>query len=273
MKLNPQGAGSRETIRGSFTIWDLIAIMVVLVVFGGWFAFQHTGERGRIAQCTSNLKTLGEAIQSFANEHQNELPAANINMGELNSWDMMLTPYLNPKLATAKSVYEKNQLLPPAQIYFFCPSDPVKRTNPRSYAMGGRDMHYGWPPTSDDRTGVGLFWDAGTVSILHDNELAESATKNPDLLPRMKQSLLQDPANTLLLTELIGEDNSLRRGALTRVFEVNDQRKSFNGDVSHFHHGKFNYLMNDGHVELLTGQQTLGGDGQSGNIWTINAGD
>jgi prepilin-type processing-associated H-X9-DG protein len=276
MKVNPRPG---ETIRGSFTVWDLIAILVVTGVFGGWFVFAHSGERGHIARCAGNLKALGEATQAYANDHNDGLPAAVIDTramgaeGQVTCWDMALAPYLEPRLAKAKSIYEQNQLWPAVQPYLVCPSDPFKRAEPRCYAMATRIMQAGWPPSPQDMTGVGVVWNKQFVSALLGQEMAGDALKNPDLLPRLKRSLLPDPANTLLLTELIAPGNHLRRGPYADVNDANVQEESFNGDSSSFHFGKFHYLMADGHVKLLTGPQTDGSDGQSRNIWTINAED
>jgi prepilin-type processing-associated H-X9-DG protein len=266
-------ANERGNIRGSFSMWDLLAIIVVVLLSGVWFVFTHTGERARIAQCAWNLRTLGQATQSYAGEHWDELPETLIRVGKFRSWDMALMPYLDPALAKPKSVYDKKRFMAAVRRYFVCPSDPFQRPNPRSYAMAGRDMRYGWPPTSHDKTGVGIIWDRNTVSILHDDDLVEGATKNHDLFPHIKQSLLPDPAHTLLLTELIAPGNRLERPTGAVVFAAYRQQEIVNGEDLHFQFGKFNYLMADGHVELLNKSQTDGSDGVNPNIWTINPKD
>jgi prepilin-type processing-associated H-X9-DG protein len=255
-------------------MWDLIAILVVAGFVLGWFAFEHSGERGHVARCARNLKGLGEATQVYANDHSDGLPAAVINMGAGGiTWDMELAPYLRPGAAKAKSLYDRERLIEQKRPWLVCPSDFLPRANPRSYAMSARYMMYGWPPRPDDKTGVGLFWDKNSVTVILGKDMAESALKNHDLLPRFKRSMLPDPANTLWLTELISPDNGLRRSACSEVAGVNQQEEYFEGDSSHFHFGKFNYLMADGHVELLTGAQSDGSAGKRHNIWTINPGD
>ena len=216
-------ANHRRNVRGAFSIWDLIAVLIVVAFLAVWFVYDHTGEHARIARCTRNLKDLGEATQSFASDHDGNLPAALINLGQLDSWDMELTPYLASGTAKGKSAYDKEKVAAQAMPLFCCPSDPIKRTKPRSYAMSGRYMPYGWPPSADDNTGVGLFWDPTTVAILDDPDLEKNAITNPDLLPLIKQSMLPDPANTLLLTELIKKENSIQRSIWTRVFSASDQ--------------------------------------------------
>lgn len=265
------------TIRHSgraFSRADLLVVIAVTGFLGCWFGFRHLGERGRIARCAANLETLGQAVQSYANDHKDGIPAAGIRLGDTTmSWDTDLFPYLRPDLAeTATGAYEKRELMLAVKKRFLCPSDPVPRGGfPRSYSMSSRSMK-GWPPTADDETGVGAWWDSRTVSILGADK-AQAARENPKLLPELKQCVLSDPANTLWLTELVARGNVMANLSGARVGTVAEQQKVFKDDRSHFHFGKFNYLMADGHVELLTGLQTGGmGPGVAG-IWTIKAGD
>jgi prepilin-type processing-associated H-X9-DG protein len=188
------------------------------------------------------------------------------------SWDAELAPYIKGNSANAESVYAQQQLLKHSQPLFICPSDLIQRHLPRSYALSGRDMVYGWPPSSDDRTGVFLWWDKNSIAVL--GQGAMPITNNDvGWLPKMKLSYLPDPANTLLITELITRGNTLGSAGHSRVFNAAQQREDFLGDKLRFHFGKFNYLMADGHVELLSALQTGGiGDPPAG-IWTIKAGD
>lgn len=279
MKLTTkQSIYSKRSVRGSFSMWDLFAILMVLAIFGLWFVFAHTGERGRIYTCTNNLRLLGQATLSFANDHDDGLPAATIDTrymkgGSLINWDTQLGPYIEPRLAQAKSVYEKNLLWPVVQQRLLCPSDPFKRVNPRSYAMSWRRWLYGWPPTPRDGAGVGVMWNQNTISKFLDPDLAQKAITNRDLLPLLKLSIVPDPAHTLLFSEFISPDNRLWSSTCGTINCVDAQKQAFNGNSSHFHFGKFNYLMADGHVELLSASQTDGSDGESRNIWNINPGD
>jgi prepilin-type processing-associated H-X9-DG protein len=265
---------TRKSIRGSFSIWDLVAVLVLVTFLGVWFAFTHSGERGRILRCAGNLRALGEATQSYAKDHDDGLPVAAIIVNTNNmTWDVDLYSYLDPSLANARSVYDKRQLMAACQKYFTCPSDPIDRPTPRSYAMAGRDMDYGWPPASNDKTGVGLIWDKDSVAVLHDDDSVKNASNNLDSLPRIKMSLLLDPRKTLLLTEFIDGDNMLGRTTSTVVFSPEEQQRSLAAYDVVFHFKKSNYLLADGHVELLAGKQTTGLDGKSHNIWAIDVGE
>ncbi len=259
----------------AFSRADLAVAMVVTALLAVWFSFNHLGERGRIAGCARNLGVLGQAIHSYANDHQDGIPAAAINLESVKtSWDAELFPYLKPRLAGSGGEYQKRQILLAAQPFFLCPSDPVLRGgHPRSYAMAARDMRCGWPPSADDKTGVGLFWAKSSIPLLG-KEAVESSLKDAESLPKLKRSVLPAPASTLLLTELMGRKNTMASTLSVLLWGVNEQEAVFK-QAPRLHSGRFNYLMADGHVEWLTKLQTGGGGGidSPSGIWTIKAGD
>src|ERR1035437_10121233 len=120
--------GLQMTARRAFSRLDLIVVIGVVVFLGLWFGFGPFGERGRIARCAGNLKVLGETMQSYANDHDDGLPAAAISLESTRiGWYADLFPYLKPGLAQAKSAYDKKQLLSAVQPCFLCPSDPGQR--------------------------------------------------------------------------------------------------------------------------------------------------
>jgi prepilin-type processing-associated H-X9-DG protein len=259
------------SIDNAFTRTDLIAVIAVVVLLGAWFAYGHLGERGRTARCAGNLAALGRAMQSYAIDHDDGIPAAGVDIGSTRiSWDTTLFPYLKPKLAKSSGAYEKRQLLAGVSPFFFCPSDTAShKTTPRSYAMSGNDMlpeH--WPPGPDSPTGVGLWWNKQTVLALLDND----ALQKPELLPAVKLSNVPAPVNTLLLTELIDPNNNLGSTRQVTVFNTSQQERFFKDGGGGFHHGRFNYLMVDGHVESFSPLQPLMLDGSSG-MWSLKKGN
>jgi prepilin-type processing-associated H-X9-DG protein len=258
-------------------MWDLIVILSIVAFLGLWFSFTRSGERGRTVRCANNLRMLGPAMQSYVNDHNDGLPAAGINLGNTRlTWDLDSAQYLQPTPTRAISVYDKKQLLLAASQELCCPSDLIQRTNgvPRSYAMAACVMTgMTWPLGSASPTGVGLWWDKFTVAAMLGDTTLKAATKKPESLPRFKVSDVPRPADTLLMTELFTSDNTLGSLSHTRVWNVNDQENVFKGDSSAVHGGRFNYLMVDGHVELLTGLQTGGIGNELAGIWTIEPGD
>lgn len=248
----------------AFARADLIVTVAVVVCLAGWLVFTHTGERGRIAACAHNLRNLSQAMHSDAHDHHNELVPAEIDVGAVKaSWDGEIMPYLKP----------------PSPSRFHCPSDTFERgPNPRTYALAARDMTMGWPPTKDDRTGIGLLWNHRTIVTALGEDAWEPAQAHPETLPRLNLSVVSAPARTLLLSELLMPDNVLGHAGSTRIFNarqqiyINKQVAKYGGGPAQFHNGKFNYLMADGHVECLTGLEG-GVTEKPDGIWTINPGD
>ena len=248
--------------RAAFTRADLLAVIVIIGLSGAWFAVSRTGEAGRIAQCTRNLKVLGEAMQEFAYDHGG-LPPAGVDSPQI-TWDSQLAPYLESSSGKSKSSTE-GHLSPAVASRFSCPSDPFLRgATHRSYAMSFNDMQpANWPPGPESMTGVGLWWDSDSeVSLLG------HATTNLDELSLVKLSWMPDPANTLLLTEFLQSNNRIGHVDFVRVGNPSEQASGLSAGSPIIHHDRFNYLMADGHVELLTPLQT-GGIGGTSGIWTI----
>jgi prepilin-type processing-associated H-X9-DG protein len=135
--------------------------------------------------------------------------------------------------------------------------------------MSGHDMApENWPPGPGNTTGVGLQWDAR-----NEVKLLGSETTNIDDLALVKFSMLPDPADILLLTEYPDVQN--RMGSLEgiTVSSVSQQGSPISNNWPKLlHYGRFNYLMADGHVEMLTGLQTGGMNGHAG-IWSIKEDD
>jgi prepilin-type processing-associated H-X9-DG protein len=263
-----------KTRREAFSRTDLAVFAFIILLLGVWFVRGHTGEQARITRCANNLMMLGKAMHDYTGDHQDELPAAVIDLGMTHiSWDTRLFPYLIANSESATNDFAKMQQVHEIAHWFFCPSDPSHHDKlPRSYAMAEHDMTLNdWPPSSNSYSGPGLFWDSYWTTNVLSTDDAEKAALNPDLLPKMKLSDIPAPADTLLLTEYINPINDLQGMGYARVGSVNDQRAAFHGDSSSFHYGKFNYLFVDGHVEFLSGEQTGSPGGRSG-IWSLRPG-
>lgn len=254
---------------------DLLIMMAAVTVLAFWFCLSHLGERGRVARCAGNLEKLGEAIQSYAADHDEGIPAATILLGrERDTWRIDVAPYLKSGLQRPKSIYQRRTFFKEAEPFFACPSDPIQRANLCSYSMSAHDMTPdNWPPAPENKTGMGLWWDKATVAAVLGAGAVQTVVSNLEVLPRLKLSVVSDPANTMLLTEFINRNNNLDSTSFAWVSRVTQQQQAFRADPLRFHFGKFNYLMTDGHVELLTGLQTGGIGVQPSGIWTINPGD
>ncbi|HXI70052.1 MAG TPA: H-X9-DG-CTERM domain-containing protein [Verrucomicrobiae bacterium] len=249
---------------------DLVFVVagVAGVLLVGWLGIARVGERGRTAQCARNLALLGEGMLSYAGSHEQSLPPAYVWTPELKTtWDTRLMTILS-------SPSSKKDTRP---ALFVCPSDRLKRDSPRSYAMSQHDMKpENWPLGANNATGLGLAWTETTIKkYLPDNKRAEGPTI--DELSLIKLSMILEPADTLLLSELISATNKFRHAAQSGLDGPSIQLEFLKGDGKVFHGGRFNYLMLDGHVELLSSHETqnvgIGDANWHLGIWTIKAGD
>jgi prepilin-type processing-associated H-X9-DG protein len=131
--------------------------------------------------------------------------------------------------------------------------------------MAAHDMSPdNWPPGPDSRTGIGLWWDNRTVSLL----LGAEAMQKPELLAGVKLSVVPAPADTVVLTEFIDPNNNLGGIQQASVIGAASQLAFFKGTGAHFHRGRFNYLMVDGHVERWSPLQS-GALNSSAGIWSL----
>jgi prepilin-type processing-associated H-X9-DG protein len=254
-------------VERAFTRLDMAVLIGMAALLLAWFGIGQVGERGRTLHCAWNLAALGKAMHRYANEHDDALPAAGVNVGQYQtSWDLRLLPYRAPGLAKQNN----EELARTVSRFFSCPSDKIwHRGSTRSYAMGSNDMTLqNWPPGGDSATGVGLNWDKPAVLRL----LNEDALKQPEILPGVKLADIPVPAKTVLLTELIVPNNVIGSYQAASVSGCVQQQQPFPDGGAKFHGGRFNYLMVDGHVELLTPLQTGAFDG-TGGIWTLKKGD
>ena len=261
----------------AFTRVDLVCSVGVVILLTGLVALECLGERGRTLRCAHNLKCLGSAMRDFANEHDGALPAASNTLLPA-TWDTAITPYLRPDLDKVNTPYGRRLLQRAVAPTFACPSDRVLRDHPRSYAMTWHEMQpEDWPPGPDNPTGVGLTWDKPSAERLLGTGAWDMARTNGALLKPVKLSWLPDPANTLLLTELPRSLNQYGSSWCVAVQSARDQVERFEGDLAQFHGGRFNYLMADGHVELLspfhTGYPGAFDAVRPTGIWTIKPGD
>jgi prepilin-type processing-associated H-X9-DG protein len=291
-------SATRPSLRrqAAFTLTDLVAVIVLVALAASFVAYKLTGERARIRACANNLKKLGTAMQEFAGEHKEELPPAAIFT--FLPWDVQLKYYLQPGKDNSDSGHDRKEFSAAIKPLFLCPSDHASREIandatkttknpnqnsggqghasrsliPRSYVMSECDVStVGWPLNSDSATGLGITWDLDSITEVLGNVALEKARLDPDNLPRVKLSLITDPASTLLLTELPAPRNTLGKVHYTTIGNAKGQYRKDNKDS--LHSGGLNYLMADGHVEFLTKEQAGGENDKSTGIWTIKKGD
>jgi prepilin-type processing-associated H-X9-DG protein len=230
----------------AFTRLDLMVLIGLVVLLASWFGAGRIGERGRIAKCAANLTVLGQSMQGFGNDHGDALPPAIVEMQQV-TWDAQLAPYL-PANLTQHGI----------DPLFKCPSDQLPHARTRSYTMSAHDMqNENWPIGPENATGVGLVWNQESISRLLGEQALRAAATNIDCLAMVKRTFIPSPANTVVLTELINSDNNLKGIRWSVIGGANftgpgQQLEQLLHNQTCIHDGRYNYLMLDGHVELLS---------------------
>jgi prepilin-type processing-associated H-X9-DG protein len=245
----------------AFTRLDMMVLIGLVVLLLAWFGLGQFGERGRIAKCAANLKILGQAMQSFGNDHGDALPPASIDPQSI-TWDAQIAPYL-----------PRNRVKNGIEPSFQCPSDRLAHARARSYSMSAHDMQPGnWPPGPDNATGVGLVWNKANIQRLLGDGAVDTTATNTEILAMVKRSSIPSPADTMVLTEMINSGNNLKDAGMAAINNPGQQSGQLINDKTRIHYGRFNYLMLDGHVELLSPLKTGVASGAR-NIWSISKTD
>jgi prepilin-type processing-associated H-X9-DG protein len=127
----------------------------------------------------------------------------------------------------------------------------------------------GWPPDENSSGGLGLYLDAKVIKKAREtNPLMKS-----EVLPAIKTSVVPTPSDTALLVERISILNALWQPKFACIISTREQFDAKTFTANEFHGGKMNYLMLDGHVELLLPAQSEGLVGTDGGVWTLRAED
>jgi len=270
----PRRLRSRQEL--AFTRADVAVILAV--VFGlavvVWAGFWVAGEKRRVWVCAHHLKKLGRAFEEYAREHNGSLPSAVFDDGTNGiSWDAEIARYLaatSPRPSRPPRGGEEGEKK--VAYLFQCPSDKEPRGGAlrRSYSMPMYDINKaGWPPDENSPGGVGLYLDAKTLKKARDAMPDESL----DSIPAIKLSTVPAPADTALLVERVSILNALWQTKYACIIGTREQFDAKTIERKKFHGGRMNYLMLDGHVELLWPGQSEGFAGASGGVWTMRAGD
>ena len=274
------GRGPRVSKASGFTRTDAVAVFAgfsVLVALAAVGAYLHdlSGSAARVARCAGNLRALGLGMALYERDNNDRLPYAYVEYDKIHFqvWDASIFPEI-PR--DARGMVQKHLLL--------CPSDNVPSSNGgvrRSYAMSAHSMNSsGWPLSPDNETGVGIWWDDSLankpaltdyISVTRQQNGPANTPAPAVTIPAITLDLIQAPASTLLLTERVSRKNVAfgYKGAIIHGPDEHFDPDALN-DPDEFQGGKINYLMVDGHVELLSPDDS---QGPPHNIWTIRPDD
>ena len=149
-----------------FTLIELLVVIAIIAILAAILlpALNSARERGRIANCISNLKQIGTAAFMYADDHNGMLPGSNhcttckapLNTG-LYSWGTgKLVPLLSGYIG-GPSVPTSTEGRNVVKTYFLCPSD-TNNGNAQNLYMSYYQFtfsedaaaahNYSWGPTS-----------------------------------------------------------------------------------------------------------------------------
>ncbi len=296
-----------------FTLIELLVVIAIIAILAAMLlpALASAKSRAQRTQCLSQMRQLGFGFPMFASDHNDTLPPAGWASGSDTSasyqisWDSYINRYIGGNASDADlSVGELFAGAAPRVLV--CPADTFPKVNwvggaspwfaLRSYAMVGvgpnqganadyqRDPKNGLPNLSAaGKLSIGIYWVATTAT-------------SPDWdAPGYKSSIVHDPAGTILLCEntsgqqcagniwtcICNGPESTTQNELYQMDSSGIQDPTSGTSVNQgaflykAHKNRFNYTFNDGHVEGLKVEQTIG----SGTLtvpkgmWTAMAGD
>ncbi len=291
----------------------LVVIAIIGILAALLFpALSRTKRKTNEVLCLNNLKQLGVGLNMYVHDNNDKLPYASVRMIKPTSgtsremtWDSLLNRYIGGRL-TEDQLWNPVECLKleTALPVLKCPSDKTPRpkdippplpVNRRSYAIPrymdaeGKledDSPAPWPPSRDSQTGIGLnfapgspFWNKA------DNEIGDGSQSHPRPThqPAVKLNMIPEVSGTIALTERIHVANLMGFASRHDIRTIEDHMSSDEGPVyeppyfyppaSSHHGGPFNYLMVDGHVELLLPSKTTSDPGLRRGMWSIKAGD
>jgi len=281
----------KENAEAALVWWEVLVVVFVVAVIAvlGFVGLKKGKQHSRDSACMTNLKQIGTASGMYNMNSSGRLPYAYVryNNQDNRSWDAFLGGNLRSLWLAEKGgeAASTNRLYEPLLL---CPQDTVApaewaqkfRGQRRSYAMPRHDMRAeNWPPSAGNNTGVGLWLDfGGKGEKKQDPKIYNYEKTNQQAAVTM--SMIQNPSATLFATEQLSPNNILGISSGAFITKTADHLGTNSIPAAQHHQGQFNYLMVDGHVELLTPEQTVGPKGKAGTligghrgIWTIRADD
>lgn len=276
----------RTRRQNAFGRVELIVTISVIAVIGVlvWAFMSKAKPVQKDSVCVSNLKHLGMGMALYTASNDQKLPYASIHYSDTKQsvWDGLMGSYLRAAIRGN----DKSKPAPELGSLLLCPEDKVPPLDfavkygfqRRTYSMPWHSMdNKNWPPSPTNTTGVGLWWASygqGNTSVKQLTNYVKGG------LPAIRMDMIQDPAGTMLLTEQAKSNNIARNSTGARIRYTADHLEAGVVDPAQYQEGKINYLMNDGHVEPLPPEATVGPMGKTGSgwnthfgIWSIRAGD
>jgi prepilin-type N-terminal cleavage/methylation domain-containing protein/prepilin-type processing-associated H-X9-DG protein len=305
---NSRPVQSGDFVRGreacAFTLIELLVVIAIIAILASLLlpALGSAKSRAQRIKCTSQMKQLGVGMALFSSDHNDQYPPTAYSTGDYQyqlSWDDYINRYIGGTAPEADLILGISGAVADAATIpkiLKCPADIIQNgidyapySSRRTYAMNWAGPSFQLTaknsPLPPPAYGVGIYY----------NVRGTAGGSLPDWDPRgYQQSVVKDPAGTLLLVELpngrnvAGNDwpsfcagpGSGTPGGLSQDCVQISADSTFNkvkyGAIAYGLHGRrFNYLFHDGHVGIHKITDTVGSGTTNApkGMWTMTAGD
>ncbi len=243
----PQVMRSHSTSLRAFTLIELLAVVAIIGILSALIFPSLSGARSSAdtAKCTSNLRLMGLAFKSYAQDNDGYYPAPRyVNTGTPASnpnpqgatWQLELAPYTTGPLR-ANNIYRLKEV-PPNNNVQYCaayvrlfPSITAIRDN--GYNAMGYGMNINMNVSGQDINFSGRIWN------------------------RFKEIAIVRPATSILIGDSSDYHLDCSSGGWSKIQPSSVKPDGYNTGAPTRHRGKANYLYADGHVEALTPDDAL----------------
>ena len=292
---------------------ELLVVIAIIAILAAMLlpALASAKARAQRVRCLSQMRQLGFGFPQYAADHGDMMPPAGWASGSTTaasfqvSWDSLINSYIGGHASDA-DLQLGFLLTGAAPQVLVCPADQFPKVNwvgglnpffaLRSYAMVGvgpnqgasadyqRDPANGLPNLNlPGKLSIGIYWQSTSATAANMEPLG------------YKSTVVKDPAGTILLCENTSgqqcagniwtcicngpqwaSPNDLYQTDNSGPQDPNIQNSVNQGSLLYkAHKMRFNYVFNDGHVESLKIEQTIGSGTLTApkGMWTAVSGD